>query len=194
MTENFNSEDQVSWVLKTNEEVAPILANVGGLAAPDQMTAFVLNGYETTDGKSFESMPFQAGKMNGSLIIVDKEVGETVYERVSKYVSGKGTIEQCREDENQQMIAKWNLKDEKSAILVLSSENLDIQDALEKQLEYFKIKLHRSIDASFASDFDAAKLLSENYEINSEEIRSFLEEKSVKAPAQQPRPSSFKPR
>lgn len=186
MTDNFNSEDQVYWILKTNEEVAPILANVGGLANPDQMTAFVLNGYESDDGKNFEKPPFEGGKMDGALILVDTSVADTVYPRIARFINSKGTINACVEDEVQHAVASWNLENDRTALLILSSESSQIQEALEKELSFFKVKLHRSLDASFSADFDVNTLLSQDKEINSEEMRQFINKHRVQAPAPAP--------
>lgn len=181
---NENIEDSVYWVLNSSEEIAPIKKNVGGLANPDQMTAFVLNGYESDDGKNFENLPFEGGRMNGALILIDTSIADVVYPRVSRFVKSKGSINECVEDEVQHAVASWNLENDKTAILVLSSSaNSLVQEALEKELGFFKVKLHRSLDASFSADFDVRSLLAQDYEINSDEMRSFMNKYKVQAPA-----------
>lgn len=179
---NENIEDNLYWVLSSSEDVAPIKKNVGGLTNPDQMTAFVLNGYESDDGKVFDRPPFEGGKMDGALILVDTHVADTVYPRIARFISSKGTINACVEDEVQHAVASWSLENDRTALLVLSSESSQIQEALEKELGFFKVKLHRSLDASFSADFDVNALLSQDKEINSDEMRQFINKYRVQAP------------
>lgn len=183
----MESESIKHWIVTSPEAMG---GNLAGLKTPDAVTALVIDGFSTDNGKDFEFPPFDAGRQDATFMVLPSDVGGRVFERMEKYVAGRQSAKENLEDENEVAVALWVLNKDSVAILVADSGGMEhAQDAFEKTLGFEKIYLQRSNNAVIAPAFDAEKILSESKSVFSEEARQALE--ALRVPAQ-PAPSRSK--
>lgn len=179
------------WIVTSPEAMG---GNLAGLKTPDAVTALVIDGFSTDNGKDFEYPPFEAGRQDAIFMVLPSEVGGRVFERMQKYVAGRQSAKENLEDENEVAVALWVLNNDSVAILVADSGGMEhAQDAFEKTLGFEKIYLQRSSEAVIAPAFDAEQILNENKNVFSEQARQALEALRVPvkpAPARNKRPSA----
>lgn len=180
----METENLKHWFLSSPESLG---GNVAGLRTPDAVAALVIDGFSTDDGQTFEYPPFEAARQDAIFMVLPEEVGLRVFERMEKYITGRQSMKENLEDENEVIAARWSLGNEKIAILVGDSGGSDhIQEAFESTLRFEKVYLQRSELAIIAENFDAAQVLAEeNTKVFSDEARQALES-LLAAPAPSP--------
>lgn len=193
MSEN---EKPNHWVI---DDVQLIGKEVGGLKAPTAMTALVIDGYATEDGKNFDHAPFGAGRQDGTIMLLSKEVADNVYDRLSAYLKHPRGIEANVSEENEAAVARWDLPDGRVAVLVLDTVTPLLQEKFNNHLSVsHNISVVRSPDSSTVMRFDAERILRNKEDIMSgTDLEMFLEDNKYQAPRPAPKPTqssfSFKP-
>ncbi len=160
------------WVVTTPAAMGNDLA---GLRNPDVVTALVIDGYSTDDGKAFDKAPFARGATDAIFMVLDAEVGQKVYERMANYIKGRVSLKENLENDNEVVAGKWDLGNNQVALLVADGGGIDAaQSAFETALGLEGVLLQRSNKAVMSAKFDASAVLQENKEVFGEEARQAL--------------------
>lgn len=185
-----HDHDLAHWVLTGTDFLG---GDVAGLRTPDEAVALLIDGYSTGDGKEFDAPPFGAGTSNVTMVVLGREVGERIYERLAGYVSGRKSLKENLAEENEVLAAKWILDEDRVAVLAADRGGVEhAQDVLENYLRLERIPLHSSGMAVIAPNMDAAALLADPESVLGDTARQALESLRVQtvapAPARSPRP------
>ena len=168
------------WVI---DDVALIGEQVGGLKAPSQMVGLLLDGYSTDDGKNFERVPFAANLHDGTIMLLSKEHGENVFEKLKNFLNHPRGIAANLIEENEAAVALWEVGQDKVALLVLDSTSRTLQDKFEGYLNGMNISLVSSPDSATVLRFDADRIVKNKEDVMGPDLELFLENNLYVVPA-----------
>lgn len=100
--------------------------NVGGLKNPDQVSYFVCEN-STDNGVDFDYPPFEGGRVDGVLRILDAPEGQDLFEKVSAAFKRKKFATDMVEADNDGVVALWNVG-EKVVLFVGDTAGSFVQD------------------------------------------------------------------
>lgn len=81
--------------------------NIGGLKNPDQVAYFVCEN-STDNGVDFDYPPFEGGRVDGVLRVLDATAGQNLFEKVSAAFKRKKFATDMVESDNDGVVALWN--------------------------------------------------------------------------------------
>lgn len=100
--------------------------NVGGLKNPDQVSYFVCEN-STDNGVDFDYLPFEGGRVDGVLRVLEAVEGQDLFEKVAAAFKRKKFATDMVESDNDGVVALWNTGD-KVVLFVGDTSGSFVQD------------------------------------------------------------------
>lgn len=100
--------------------------NIGGLKNPDQVSYFVCEN-STDNGVDFDYPPFEAGRVDGVLRVLDPSEGQDLFEKVSAAFKRKKFATDMVDSDNDGVVALWSVG-EKVVLFVGDTAGSFVQD------------------------------------------------------------------
>lgn len=187
---NTEQSDVAYWFIT---EPALFQNNVAGLRQPDAAVGLVIDGYSTSNGEIFDYPPFEGGRQDGTFIIFeDVGLADKLFQAMQRYATSRKSIEENLSEDNEFVVARWNLNNGKIALFVGDSEGSQAaQETFHQHLSFNNIPFYSNERTILAQSFDAQALLRKEEVIFSPEAREALEELLSVTPALTPKKTTL---
>lgn len=130
--------------------------NIGGLKTPDHVAFFVCEN-STDNGVDFDYPPFEAGRVDGVLRVLDAQSGRDLFDKVSAAFKRKKFAGDMVEADNDGVVALWNMG-EQVVLFVGDTAGSFVQDMWYDSCRFSGVPPFEESSSVSGVRFDAAQL------------------------------------